>query len=122
MTTYAARGSRKGPSLVVGCDIPIDVMMEVRRAVFKAAWKWGVAHVLLYPDGTMTLVKKWNDGWSQTYWVGSYQRHFCTSDLREDLYHQMGCLLGDTRWRQPPVASYDDAVDKSALDGASDVE
>lgn len=107
MSTYAARGSRKGPSLVVGCDIPSDVMMEARRAVFKAAWKWGVCHVLLYPDGSITLLKEWKDHFRADYFVGTYHRHFKVDDLRSDLYYQMGCLLGDTSWRPDAVGSYD---------------
>lgn len=113
MGTYAARGSRKGPSLVIGCDIPNDVMMQVRRDVFKAAWKWGICHVLLYPDGSMTLLKEWRDHFRMDYFVGAYHRHFHVSDLRSDLYFQMGCLLGDNDWRAPTEASYDCEANQS---------
>lgn len=117
MATYAARGSRKGPSLVIGRDIPNDVMMEARRAVFKAAWKWGICHVLLYPDGSITLLKEWRDHYRDDYFVGAYHRHFRMCDLREDLYYQMRCLLGDKAWSDERAELYDDGSDTPADEG-----
>ena len=94
---YASRGSRKGPSIVLGHDVPTDVMLDLRRAIHKAARQWGVVFVLLYPDGQIYFVKRWQDDWPQAYWVGTYTRNLTTAGLRADLYHQADSLLGYSR-------------------------
>lgn len=88
---YAARGSRKAPSVTIGVEPPFKVLTAIRRKVFQAACEWGHVHVLLYPDGTVILTKQ--HGTIARYLVGTYPRTFHSSDLRDDLMESMRLML-----------------------------
>lgn len=88
---YAARGSRKAPSVCIGEEPPFKVLTAIRRKVFQAACKWGRVHVLLYPDGSVVLTKQ--HGTVARYLVGTYPRSFHSSDLRDDIMESMRLIL-----------------------------
>ena len=88
---YAARGSRKAPSVTIGIEPPFKTLTAIRRKVFQAACEWGLVHVLLYPDGSVILTKQ--HGNVARYLVGTYPRTFHSGDLRDDIMEAMRLML-----------------------------
>lgn len=88
---YAARGSRKAPSVTIGIEPPFKILTAIRRKVFQAACEWGLVHVLLYPDGSVILTKQ--HGTIARYLVGTYPRTFHSGDLRDDIMEAMRLML-----------------------------
>lgn len=88
---YAARGSRKAPSVCIGIEPSYEILTGIRRKVFQAACNWGAVHVLLYPDGSVILTKRHGD--NPRYLVGTYPKTFHSSDLRDDIMESMRIML-----------------------------
>ena len=78
---------------VRGIRVLPDISLPMRQSVFevirsgiqKAAISWGVAYLMIFPDGSCLIVRR--PPKCMPYFVGAYGKHFTSADLWSDIFH-----------------------------------
>lgn len=86
---YSPRGSRRLPSIVIDAPVHPKTVAKARAILRRCVQDWGVAVVVLTPNGEMMAHKPSELAKTPRWWMANYGKGFTTKMIRADIEFQL---------------------------------